>query len=96
MEIIKTETRQTISISGDDLKGFIDIVNGHIDECTITIFTKDEGDITANLTESQVRQLAKEFKDVVSHLDNLKGPQNDYIDHVCDDSYKEEPMPWEE
>lgn len=96
MEIVKTETRQTLRVSGDDLKGVVDITNGHIDECIINIFSKNNGETVVHLTESHVRQLAKEFKDVVNHLDNLKGPQSDYIDPAHVESSKEEPMPWEE
>lgn len=99
MEIIKTETRQTISVSGDDLKGVVDILNGHIDECIISLFSKDNGDVTVNLTESQVRQLAKEFKDIIDHIDGLdapKSPERGYIDTSLPEPHKEEPMLWEE
>lgn len=86
MEIIKTETRQTIIISGDDLKGIVNILNGNIDESIITIFSKNNGETAVHLTESQVRQLAKEFKDIVDHIDSLKGFKTDYEDNYLDES----------
>lgn len=71
MEILKTEIKQLLSVSADDIKGEIEVVNGAISKCNITIFDKTRGDLVLVLTETQIRQLSQELTGISQHLDSV-------------------------
>lgn len=71
MEIIKKEIKHTLAVSADDIKGEVTVLNGNVVSCKVNLFDANQGDVEINLTESQIRQLSKEFSEISLYLDTI-------------------------
>ena len=75
MELTNKETIENYSLEGVDLKGEVQVKNGRIEKCSISL-SDPNNPYEIELSEQEIRDLHKEFGSLLSMIDKQKGVGN--------------------